>query len=151
MKDLIAERDKKEKMKHSVVKWWNVHYMTPEELTEEQVREIVPDTPQMKNRSGPAQNFAENTVSEAETNKMNAAQEIIDRLNREAAEDEARKRQEIEQARLVAEAGFNETTGAYSGAYGADGADVMHKEQIDAILSEKDEVLRDLIQRTEEE
>ena len=150
MKDLIAERDKKEKMKHSVVKWWNVHYMTPEELTEEQVREIVPDTPQMKNRSGPAQNFAENTFSEAETNKMNAAQEIIDRLNREAAEDEARKRQEIEQARLVAEANFNEATGAYSGAYGANGADVMHKEQIDAILSEKDEVLRDLIQRTEE-
>ena len=30
-KDLIAERDKKEKMFKSVIKWWNVHYMTPEE------------------------------------------------------------------------------------------------------------------------
>ena len=78
-------------------------------------------------------------------------QEIIDRLNREAAEDEARKQKEIEQARLAAEANFNEATGAYSGAYGADGADGVHKEQIDAILAEKDDALRDLIQRTGEE
>ena len=68
-----------------------------------------------------------------------------------AAEDEARKQQEIEQARLTAEANFNEATGAYSGTYGSVGADGAHKEQINAILAEKDDALRDLIQRTGEE
>ena len=47
MKDLIAERDKKEKMKHSIVKWWNVHDMTLEELTEEQAREASSALAQM--------------------------------------------------------------------------------------------------------
>ena len=152
MKDLIAERDKKEKMKHSIVKWWNVHYMTPEELTEEQAREAVSVSPsQTLGCSVPLHGDAQNIHSSAGVAEMDAAQEIIDRLNREAAEDEARKQREIEQARRAAEANFNETTGAYSGAYGADGVDGAHKEQIDAILSEKDDALRDLIQRTGEE
>ena len=152
MKDLIAERDKKEKMKHSIVKWWNVHYMTPEELTEEQAREAVPVSPsQASNGSAPFYDGVPNIQPSAKPAEMDAAQEIIDRLNREAAEDEARKQQEIEQARRAAEANFNEATGAYSGAYGADGADGAHKEQIDAILAEKDDALRDLIQRTGEE
>ena len=129
MKDLIEERDKKDKMKHSIVKWWNVHYMTPEELEEEQEKELTSDVPQM-------------------SGDLDAAQEIIDRLNREAAEDEARKQREIEQARRLAEENFNETTGAYSGAYGSEGIDHRHKEQIDAILAEKDEALRDLIERS---
>ena len=132
MKDLIAERDKKEKMKHSIVKWWNVHYMTPEELTKEQAKEA-------------------SSAMQKESGEPDTAQDIIDRLNREAAEDEARKRKEIEQARLEAEANFNATTGAYSGAYGMDGVDRKHKEQINAILSEKDEALRDLIEHTGEE
>ena len=80
-----------------------------------------------------------------------AAQEILDRLSREAEQDEARKREEIAQARLEAEANYNEATGAYSGGYGASGADGEHKEKIDAILAEKDDALRDLIQRTEED
>ena len=132
MKDLIAERDKKEKMKHSIVKWWNVHYMTPEELSEKQAKEESPVVPQT-------------------TDDQDAAQAIIERLNREAEEGEERKRKEIEQARLEAEANFNVTTGAYSGVYGTDVVDRKHKEQIDAILSEKDEALRDLIERTGEE
>ncbi len=32
MKDLIAERDRREKIHNSIIKSWNVHYMTPEEL-----------------------------------------------------------------------------------------------------------------------
>lgn len=144
MKDLIAERDKKEKMEHSIVKWWNVHYMTPEELTEEQKKEassqVLPGV----------QPEVHMEVSSTE-NSLNAAQEIIDRLNREAAEDEARKQLEIEQAKLAAEANFNETTGAYSGSYGSGRVDKKHREQIDAILAEKDDALRDLIERTGEE
>ncbi len=34
MRDLIRERNEKEKMDRTVIKWWNVHYMTPEELSE---------------------------------------------------------------------------------------------------------------------
>lgn len=148
MKDLIEERDKKEKMKHSIVKWWNVHYMTPEELTEEQEKEALSGSLRMSDGFDPEQRAGGNM---SVTSGTDAAQEIIDRLNREAAEDEARKQREIEQARLAAEANFNEATGAYSGAYGAVGADGVHKEQINAILAEKDEALRDLIQRTGEE
>ena len=136
MKDLIAERDKKEKMQHSIIKWWNVHYMTPEELTEEQVKEAAPEMPAAD-------------LQAADT--LDAAQDIIDRLNREAAEDEARKQLEIEQARIAAESNFNEATGAYSGSYGAGYVDKRHREQIDSILAEKDEALRDLIERTGEE
>ena len=32
MKDLIEERDRREKIHNSIIKSWNVHYMTPEEL-----------------------------------------------------------------------------------------------------------------------
>ena len=151
MKDLIAERDKKEKMKHSVVKWWNVHYMTPEELTAEQAREDESDMRQASHAPYPEQTHAGNMSDSSATENLHAAQEIIDRLNREAAEDEARKQQEIEQARLAAEANFNETTGSFSGTYGANGVKEKHREQIDAILAEKDEALRDLIKRTGEE
>ena len=144
MKDLIAERDKKEKMEHSIVKWWNVHYMTPEELTEEQKKEA-------SSQGLPGVQPEVHMEASSTENSLDAAQEIIDRLNREAAEDEARKQLEIEQAKLAAEANFNETTGAYSGSYGAGRVDKKHREQIDAILSEKDDALRDLIERTGEE
>lgn len=155
MKDLIAERDKKEKMNHSIVKWWNVHYMTAEELAEAQRKEVVADgTQETFDPTGAdlsAVQVASASAENAREEVSDAAQEIIDRLNREAAEDEARKQQEIEEARRTAEANFNESTGAYSGAYGANGINEKHKEQIDAILAEKDEALRDLIQRTGEE
>ena len=148
MKDLIAERDKKEKMKHSIVKWWNVHYMTPEERTEEQVREASSASAQMTGGAVPVQPVDEIATATSESHEMEIAQEIIDRLNREAAEDEARKQQEIEQARLAAQANFNETTGSFSGSYGADGADEVHRAQIDAILAEKDDAMRDLIEHS---
>ena len=155
MKDLIAERDKKEKMNHSIVKWWNVHYMTAEELAEAQRKEAVADGTQETfvptGADLSAVQVASASAKNAREEVSDAAQEIIDRLNREAAEDEARKQQEIEEARRTAEANFNESTGAYSGAYGADGINEKHKEQIDAILAEKDEALRELIQRTGEE
>ena len=97
MKDLIAERDKKEKMEHSIVKWWNVHYMTPEELTEEQKKEASLHVSQ-------AVQPEVNEEMYSAGDSLDAAQESIDRLNREAAEDEARKQLEIEQAKLAAEA-----------------------------------------------
>lgn len=153
MKDLIAERDKKQKMQQSVVKWWNVHYMTPEELAEEQEKEVSSAMSQPEDVSEPSDNgeMIQEPEEENVAEVSDTAQDILDRLNREAAEDEARKQREIEEVRLAAEANFNETTGAYSGGYGASGADGEHKEKIDAILAEKDDALRDLIERTGEE
>lgn len=152
MKDLIEERNKKEKMQHSIVKWWNVHYMTPEELAEEQEKEEASALSQAEHVSAPSgssdDRTAESPAAESETDE---AQEILERLGREAEEDEVRKREEIAQVRLAAEANFNEATGAYSGGYGASGASNEHKEKIDAILAEKDDALRSLIESTEEE
>jgi hypothetical protein len=144
MKDLITERDKKEKMQHSIVKWWNVHYTTPEELEQEQTAKSEPESTAayVIDHSAP--------VLPAEDEELRTAQEIIDRLNREAQEDEVAKQREIELVRQEAEANYNGTTGAPSGAYGSHGADAEHQEQIDAILAEKDDALRDLIERTEE-
>jgi hypothetical protein len=146
MRDLITERDKKEKMQHSIVKWWNVHYTTPEELdqVQEQEQTPVPSAAYVVDHSRSA------PKEEPSAEEMQAAQEIIDRLNREAQDDEKAMQREIEQARQEADANYNETTGAPSGVYGKDGADEEHQEQIDAILSEKDDALRDLIERTEE-
>ena len=77
--------------------------------------------------------------------QMQAAQDIIDRLNREAAQDEAIKQMEIEAVKASMENTFNATTGANSGLYGATGADADHKSQIDAILAEKDDAFQSML------
>jgi hypothetical protein len=150
MRDLIAERDKKEKMEHSIVKWWNVHYTTPEELEQVQKQQEQEPAPTAAYVVDHSQSMPERASGESEAEEMQVAQEIIDRLNREAMDDEAALQREIEQAKQEAEANYNETTGAPSGIYGSQGADEEHQEQIDAILAEKDDALRDLIERTEE-
>lgn len=150
MKDLIEERDRKARMQHSIVKWWNVHYMTPEELTDKQNLDETQDASQTEKGADEAILQSSEQDDDISPDEYNSAQEILKRLEREAAEDEAVKRQEIEQARIEAEANLNTQTGAYSGAYGAKGADGEYKEQIDAILAEKEEALRDLIEQNSE-
>ena len=114
--DLIAKRDRKDKMFRSVVKRWNVHFQTEEEV-EEEARE--------KRR-------------EAEESK---AREIYERLESEAAQDEQVKQQEIEAAKQNNDMAYNATTGSYSGAYGQTPVESEEaKNQIDAILSEKKDV-----------
>lgn len=139
MKDLIEERDKKDKMNRSIVKWWNVHYMTPEELEEAQAKEQQADG---------SQGSLAQMESAGGTNdeQMRAAQEILDRLSHEAEADELLKQKEIEQIRAQVEKTFNAATGSNSGAYGSGGADAEHRGQIDAILAEKDDALRSLIE-----
>lgn len=147
MKDLIKERDEKEKMEHSIVKWWNVHYMTPEELrAAQQTEDRSAGMPAQPDRM--SEDARELQIAEDD---LHAAEAIIERLQQEAREDEARKRQEIEQAKQEAEANFNPTTGAYSGTYGTGEVNEEAGGQIQAILSEKDEALRDLIEQTGEE
>lgn len=139
MRDLIAERDKKLHMESSIIKWWNVHYMTPQELAQMQdnhapVEAVQPPVQQMSNEvpSPPVQETSE-SGNQMSDEQMRAAQEIIDRLNREAQEDELKKQQEISSAREAAEKKFEEEQKATKGT-------------IDHILAEKDETLRDIIE-----
>lgn len=170
MKDLIEERNKKEKMQHSVIKWWNAHYMTLEELGMEQPKKPKPEVELVSMEQVNSGNIASalpcdaqtqpartaeeekiaNLTSQMTDEQMQAAQAIIDRLNQEAAYDEAIKQKEIEAAKANAEMAnteniFNSTTGAKSGLYGIFGADEEHKRQIDAILSEKDEAFQSML------
>ena len=70
MKDLIDERNKREKMQNSIIKWWNVNMVPVEEKKDA---------------------FAGLSSEEKE-----AAKQIIARLDAEAAEDEAIKAKEVE-------------------------------------------------------
>lgn len=139
MRDLIAERDKKLHMESSIIKWWNVHYMTPQELAQMQANSAPMDAAQSSDyqMNNEASLAPEQETSELENQmsdeQMRAAQEIIDRLNREAQEDELKKQQEISSAREAAEKKFEEEQKVTKGT-------------IDHILAEKDETLRDIIE-----
>lgn len=121
MRDRIDERNEKERISRSIVKFWNVNYVTKP---------------------------AEDEVLEDEAAK------IIARLAKEAAEDEAAKQAEIDAAMEEArrkEALYNATTGSFSGEYGMDAVDdEVTKGQIDKILQEKNEALRDLIEHSDD-
>ena len=151
MKDLIKERDERERMERSIVKWWNVHYMTPEELRAAQQaekQESASATDMSTQPEGVTNEYQQLQTAEEE---LHAAEEILERLEHEAKQDEIRKREEIEQVKREAEANYNPTTGAYSGVYGQAEVDEESDGQIQSILAEKDEALRDLIKHTEEE
>ena len=124
-RDLIAEKNKRESIKKSIVKYWNVNYFDPV-----------------------AQKRLEDEA------KLREAEEIIDRLAREAAEDEAKKQAEIDQAYMEAEINdlvrimdrtYNATTGSYSGTYGQNKVDTVTKDQVDMILNEKNAALQGII------
>ncbi len=149
MNDRITERDKKEKMQNSIIKWWNVHYMTPQELEEaatgeepehtdadtkdepreelvreEQGAERVTDDMTGLPELPKQQNVVDETVK-AQAAEAEAAREILDRLQKEAEEDDAKLQREIEEVKQGAE-------------------------RIQSVLSEKDDALRELIEQTED-
>ena len=148
MKDLIQERNEREKMEHSIVKWWNVHYMTPEELRAAQQAE---KQEQVSVSTQPGQEMNESQQLQTAEEELHSVEEILEQLELEAKKDEIRKREEIEQAKIEAESNYNQTTGAYSGVYGQTDVNEKDDGQIQAILSEKDDALRDLIKNTEED
>ena len=141
-RDLIAEKNKRERIKSSVIKYWNVNYFDPaeEKRLEEEAR-------------------------------MQEAQGVIERLEKEAAEDQAKKQAEIDQAYIEAELNdlmremdrahnmgnicheevhqpdrtYNATTGSYSGTYGQGKVDNVTKDQVAMILNEKNAVLQGII------
>ena len=148
MKDLIQERNEREKMEHSIVKWWNVHYMTPEELRAAQQAE---KQEQVSVSTQPGQEMNESQQLQTAEEELHSVEEILEQLELEAKKDEIRKREEIEQAKIEAESNYNQTTGAYSGVYGQTDVNEKDDGQVQAILSEKDDALRDLIKKTEED
>lgn len=118
-RDLIAEKNKRESIKSSVIKYWNVNYCDPKD--EQRMRE---------------------------------AQEILDRLDREKEEDEARKRAEIDRAYMEAELNelvrqvdptYNAATGAYSGVYGRCEVDAVTQDQVQMILNERNATIQGII------
>lgn len=109
--DLIAKRDKKIKMDRSIVKGWNVHYQTLEEVE--------------------AEARARKQKQEAEARKN------AERLSEETGEQ---SQQQTEEGKKRRKEGFNAKTGAYSGHYGKQPVqDEEQKQQIHAILNEKPE------------
>lgn len=79
------------------------------------------------------------------------AQRVLERLANEAALDETRKQDEIDQAMrkaaMDADGGlYNETTGSYSGKYGSAEMNDVTKGQIDKILHEKTEAIRHIVE-----
>ena len=125
-RDLIAEKNRRESIKSSVIKYWNVNYYDPNDQ-----------------------------ARLAEETRMREAQEIIDRLEREKAEDEAKKQAEIDQAYIEAELNdlmremdkktYNATTGSYSGTYGQGDVDTVTQDQVQMILNEKNAAIQDII------
>lgn len=124
-RDLIAEKNKRESIKSSIIKYWNVNYFDP---IEQQRLE--------------------------EEEKLKKAHVIIDRLDMEAAEDEAKKQAEIDHAYIEAELNdllrevnkdYNATTGSYSGTYGQGKVDSVTKDQVAMILNEKNATLQEII------
>lgn len=103
MKDLIDERNERERIHNSIVKFWNVNYIP---------------TP------------VEKAVSETESEPVTAQ-------TGSSGAPEAEVHPQL----------YNESTGSYSGLYGADAGNVdeVTRGQIDQILSEKDEYLREII------
>lgn len=142
-RDLIAEKNKRESIKSSVIKYWNVNYFDPAE--EKRLEEEA---------------------------KMKEAQGIINRLEKEAAEDQAKKQAEIDQAYIEAELNdlvremdrahnkdkiynteqfdytdktYNATTGSYSGTYGQGKVDNVTQDQVAMILNEKNAAIQGII------
>lgn len=124
MKDAIDKRNEKEKIARSIVKRWNVVYITQEELEKRRQEE---------------------ERMERMEEERKKADEILKRLEREALEDEQKKAEEI-QAMLYQK----EIEGHKSqNTYGTTPMDGVTQEKVEAILSDKERMLQELIQNTE--
>ena len=141
--DLIDERDRKARMTSSVIKFWNVRY-----LTKEQAKELE------EQKKAKEQEEAQPAPQEVDED-LRRAQEIFERLEAEAAEDEARKIAEQRAAyeavqASMTEENYNATTGSYSGTYGKGHIDESTKDMAAAILSEKSDNIAALFEQAEQ-
>lgn len=124
MKDAIDKRNEREKIAKSIIKRWNVIYITKEELEKRRQEEE-----RMK------QNQEE----------REKADEILKRLENEAKEDECKKAEEMQAilAQQEIEGHKNADT------YGTTPMDGVTQEKVEAILSDKERMLQQIIQDTE--
>ncbi len=145
--DLIDERDRKARMTSSVIKFWNVRY-----LTKEQAKELEAQ----KRAQEEAEQAEQQAIPDSQADEdLRRAQEIFERLEAEAAADEAKK---IEEQRAAYEAvqasmtdeNYNATTGSYSGSYGKGHIDESTKDMAAAILSEKTDSIAALFEQAEQ-
>ena len=145
MSDTIEERMKKDQMGRSVIKYWRVRYAEKTEEPEE-VEEPVEE---------------EAAAAPEEDEAARIAREIYERLQAEAAEDDAKLMAEQQAAYAAAaaaeqnvsdeEAAWRERTGA-SGVYGQKAFDNEEEAaQVAAILSEKKDAFADMLQNMQEE
>lgn len=136
MEDLIDKRNKKEKIARSIIKSWNVHYITEEELQAKRDQEEQQQRQEEEKRR---------------QEEQQRASEVLNRLKEEAAADEAAKQAEI-QALLEQQALYNPTTKSHSGAYGRQKVeDEDALAQINAILGEKEEAFEQQLQNIMDE
>lgn len=143
-RDLIAERDSRDKLHSSIVKWWQVKYNEKKAPLGDGAEEI--DT---------SDAIEATNVSEALDEDLKLAEEVFARLSAEKAADDAVLQAQIDQAYAEAAAAeaarlagedYNSTTGSYSGAYGKNNnLDESGLSQVDSIMGEKDAALRALI------
>ncbi len=124
--DLIAKRDKRIKMDRSIIKGWNVHYQTLEEVEKEAFDKM------RKQREEQAKEIC----------KILAEKEELD----------IEEQQQLEEAQQLLEEAYNEKTGAYSGNYGKTPVnDDLKKKQIEAILTEKDDKFNSKLSELQEQ
>lgn len=125
MEDIIDQRNRKEQSAHSIIKRWNVHYTTQEEMEYQKQEE-----------------------------ERREAQKIIDRLGAEAAADEAQKQADIEAIRekLLNEELHNTSTNSYSGIYGHEQlTDEVTNTQIEQILKERENEFQQILEKVKED
>lgn len=117
MKDIIDKRNEEERYRKSIIKYWNVNYL-----------------PQ-----------------EGDGKMDGEAEGILGSLKAEAESKDAKMRDEIEKLReeteLKDKGMYNAATGSYSGAYGQGEVSEVTKGQIDQILREKKDIVKDLVAR----
>lgn len=124
--DLIAKRDKKLKMDRSIVKGWNVHYQTLQEVEDE-------------------------AYAKRQKQREEQAKELDDayREQEEAAESEDMQQ---EKTKEQLDKAYNAKTGSYSGKYGEKAVeDEATKERINAILTEKSDAFHSTLSALQEE
>ncbi|MBE5905269.1 MAG: hypothetical protein E7277_00550 [Lachnospiraceae bacterium] len=129
--DKIDVRNFNDELKHAIVKRSRVRYMpTPQE-----------DEETMSTESG------------ADAEALAQANEIFERLQKEAEEDEKAKEAEwiakLSQEQGVSDSDYNATTGSYSGAYGKGNVSDETKDLAASILGEKADGLAALISQNQ--
>lgn len=117
-RDLIAEKNRKEEIKRSVIKRWNVNYIDPEALRRQEEEAIAMEI----------------------FNRLES-EKAADEAKKQAEIDQAYLDAE-EATRKWMDDNYNETTGSFSGMYGQGDVDDVTKDQVAMILSEKDAAIQ---------